>query len=118
MQFFRMQRRKESNDRSSGRLAYFSHAQESERSSATRTKSEALELINDIKKQVEVGEDFPALAKEHSDCPSSNDGGSLGMFGRGAMVPEFESAAFALEVDATSDVVETAFGYHLIKRTA
>ena len=46
---------------------------ESERSSATRTKSEALELINDIKKQVEVGEDFPALAKEHSDCPSSND---------------------------------------------
>ena len=39
------------------------------------------------------------------------------MFGRGAMVPEFESAAFALEVDAT-DVVETAFGYHLIKRTA
>ena len=54
-----------------------------------------------------MGEDFPPLlhlAKEHSDCPSSNDGGSLGMFGRGAMVPEFESAAFALEVDATSDV--------------
>ena len=44
---------------------------ESERSSATRIESEALELINDIKKQVEMGEDFPALAKEHSDCPSS-----------------------------------------------
>ena len=91
---------------------------ESERSSATRTESEALELINDIKKQVEMGEDFPVLAKEHSDCPSSNDGGSLGMFGRGAMVPEFEAAAFALEVDATSDVVKTAFGFHLIKRTS
>tara|TARA_B100001027_G_C16030107_1_gene225119 strand:+ start:62 stop:382 length:321 start_codon:yes stop_codon:yes gene_type:complete len=90
---------------------------ESERSSATRTKSEALELISNIKKQVELGEDFSALAKEHSDCPSSNDGGSLGMFGRGAMVPEFESAAFALELDATSDIVETAFGFHLIKRT-
>ena len=111
-------RKGKSNDRSGGRLAYLVMHKESERSSATRTKSEALELINDIKKQVEVGEDFPALAKEHSDCPSSNDGGSLGMFGRGAMVPEFESAAFALEVDATSDVVETAFGYHLIKRTA
>ena len=89
---------------------------ESERSSATRTESEALELINDIKKQVEMGEDFSALAKEHSDCPSCNDGGSLGTFGRGAMVPEFEAAAFALKVDATSDVVKTAFGFHLIKR--
>ena len=106
------------NDRSGGRLACFSHAQESERSSATRTESEALEHINDIRKQVEMGADFPALAKEHSDCPSSNDGGSLGMFGRGAMVPEFEAAAFALEVDAISDVVKTAFGFHLIKRTS
>ena len=77
---------------------------ESERSSATRTESEALELINDIKKQVEMGEDFPALAKEHSDCPSSNDGGSLGTFGRGAMVPEFEAAAFALEVTLLASV--------------
>ena len=65
-----------------------------------------------------MGEDFPVLAKEHSDCPSSNDGGSLGTFGRGAMVPEFEAAAFALEVDAISDVVKTAFGFHLIKRTS
>jgi parvulin-like peptidyl-prolyl isomerase len=40
------------------------------------------------------------------------------MFGRGAMVPEFEAAAFALEVDAISDVVKTAFGFHLIKRTS
>ena len=58
------------------------------------------------------------LAKEYSDCPSSNEGGELGSFGRGAMVPEFETAAFALDVDGTSDVVETAFGFHLIKRTS
>ena len=90
---------------------------ESERSSAARTESEALELINDIKKQVEMGQIFRPC-KRTPDCPSSNDGGSLGMFGRGAMVPEFEAAAFALEVDAISDVVKTAFGFHLIKRTS
>ena len=91
---------------------------ESERSSATRTKSEALDLINNIKVQVDAGGDFNDLAKEYSDCPSSNDGGALGSFGRGAMVPEFETAAFALDVDGTSDVVETAFGFHLIQRTS
>ena len=91
---------------------------ESERSSATRTKSEAVDLINNIKTRVDAGDDFNDLAKEYSDCPSSNEGGELGSFGRGAMVPEFEKAAFALDVDGTSDVVETAFGFHLIKRTS
>lgn len=91
---------------------------ESERSSATRTKSEAADFINNIKTQVDAGEDFNNLAKDHSDCPSSNDGGALGAFGRGAMVPEFETAAFALDIDEISDVVETAFGFHLIKRTS
>jgi parvulin-like peptidyl-prolyl isomerase len=91
---------------------------ESERSSATRTKSKAVDLINNIKTRVDAGDDFNDLAKEYSDCPSSNEGGELGSFGRGAMVPEFEKAAFALDVDGTSDVVETAFGFHLIKRTS
>jgi peptidyl-prolyl cis-trans isomerase C len=91
---------------------------ESERSSATRTKSEAVDLINNIKTRVDAGDDFNDLAKEYSDCPSSNEGGELGSFGRGAMVTEFETAAFALDVDGTSDVVETAFGFHLIKRTS
>ena len=91
---------------------------ESERSSATRTKSEAVDLINNIKTRVHAGDDFNDLAKEYSDCPSSNEGGELGSFGRGAMVPEFETAAFSLDVDDTSDVVETAFGFHLIKRTS
>ncbi len=61
--------------------------------------------------------EFGDLAGEYSDCPSSNEGGSLGSFGRGAMVPEFETAAFALDVNGISDVIETSFGFHLIKRT-
>ncbi len=89
----------------------------SERSSATRSPEEALTLIGEIKVELDGGGDFATLAKTHSDCPSSNDGGSLGSFGRGAMVPEFEASAFSLEIGASSDVVETAFGYHLIQRT-
>ena len=66
---------------------------------------------------VEEDADFAALAAAHSDCPSKNDGGSLGSFGRGRMVPAFEEAAFALETDAISEVVKTPFGYHVIQVT-
>ena len=88
------------------------------RSTATRSKDDALSQIQDLKAQVEGGADFAELAREHSDCPSGQDGGALGTFGRGQMVPEFENAAFALEAGGVSDVVETDFGYHLIQRTA
>lgn len=90
----------------------------SARSTATRSKEEALVSIQDLKQRIDEGADFAELAQAHSDCPSGRDGGDLGTFGRGMMVPEFETAAFAAEIGATSDVVETAFGYHLIKRTA
>lgn len=89
----------------------------SERSSASRSKAEAEEQIRQLKSQVDSGADFAALARQHSDCPSGKSGGDLGTFGRGQMVPEFEQAAFGLPVGGTSDVVETAFGYHLIRRT-
>ncbi len=62
-------------------------------------------------------EDFADLAAENSDCPSGREGGDLGHFGKGAMVPEFEKAAFALAVNEVSGSVETDFGYHLIVRT-
>lgn len=90
---------------------------ESDGGGADRTRSDALKEIEDIKRRLGAGEDFADLAAECSDCPSGQDGGDLGHFGRGAMVPEFEQAAFALDVGKVSDVVATDFGYHLIVRT-
>ena len=90
--------------------------QGSERSTASRSKDEAQTLIDDLKLKVDGGADFAELAKQHSDCPSGQKGGDLGRFGRGQMVPAFDASAFGLEVGATSDVVETPFGYHLIRR--
>ncbi len=89
----------------------------SERSTATRSKEEALSEIGGIKEKIANGEDFASLAASHSDCPSGRDGGELGSFSPGAMVPEFDEVAFQLKVGADSDVVTTAFGYHLLRRT-
>jgi len=88
------------------------------RSTASRSKEEAQTLIADLKEKVAAGEDFADLARQHSDCPSGAEGGNLGPFQRGMMVPEFDKAAFELEVGTVSDVVETDFGYHLIYRSA
>lgn len=89
----------------------------SARSTASRSKDEALTEIEALKTQIDDGGDFGALAREHSDCPSGAQGGDLGPFGRGMMVPAFEETAFGLDVGATSGIVETDFGYHLIQRT-
>lgn len=88
------------------------------RSTASRTKDEARTQIDALKRDIDGGADFAALAQQHSDCPSKSRGGDLGRFGRGQMVPEFETAAFGLSVGGTSGVVETPFGYHLIHRSA
>lgn len=72
----------------------------------------------DLLKKIEDGESFEALAQKFSQCPSAEDGGDLGEFGRGQMVKPFEEAAFALKVDEISPPVRTAFGYHLIQRYA
>ncbi len=92
---------------------------ESERkpSSVTRTKDEAKKLIDEIHKKLVEGADFADLAREHSDCPSGKSrGGDLGTFGKGRMAPPFEKAAFGLEENGVSDIVETDFGYHIIQR--
>lgn len=89
----------------------------SERSSATRSQAEAQAQIAAIETQLQEGADFAALAREHSDCGSAAAGGDLGSFGRGQMVKAFEEAAFGLDVGGTSGVVETPFGYHIIRRS-
>ena len=88
-----------------------------ERSTANRTREEARAEIERIKAEMDAGGDFGALARSHSDCPSAADQGDLGAFGRGQMMEPFETAAFALDIGEDSGVVETAFGYHLIRRT-
>jgi hypothetical protein len=85
--------------------------------SVTRTKEEARQLIDEIAAKLKGGADFAELARQYSDCPSGKRaGGDLGTFGKGKMAPPFEQAAFALDENEISDVVETDFGFHLIQR--
>jgi peptidyl-prolyl cis-trans isomerase C len=72
------------------------------------------ELAEELKKRIDAGEDFSALAEEYSECPSKKRGGDLGWFGKGAMVRPFEVAAFSAEEGAVVGPVKTEFGWHLI----
>ncbi|HSB09441.1 MAG TPA: peptidylprolyl isomerase [Blastocatellia bacterium] len=82
----------------------------------TLTKDEARAKAQGLLERVRKGEDFAKLAKENSDDPGSKDkGGEYDFFGRGQMVPEFDKAAFGLKPGEVSDLVETQFGFHIIK---
>ena len=82
------------------------------------TKDAARKRAEGVLKQVKAGGDFAALAKENSQDPGSAiNGGDLGLFQRGQMVPPFDQAAFTMKPGATSDLVETQFGFHIIRVT-
>jgi len=88
------------------------------RSEATREKAEAKTLAEEVLAKARAdGADFAELARQYSDGPTKEKGGDLGTFKKGAMDPAFEKAAFGLKVGEISDVVETPFGFHIIKRT-
>ena len=89
-------------------------AKASARHILVKTEKECLEL----KKRIEAGEEFAEVAKAHSECPSGADGGDLGSFGQGMMVPEFDKVVFHEAVGKVHGPVKTQFGYHLILITS
>jgi peptidyl-prolyl cis-trans isomerase C len=82
------------------------------------TKKAARAKIDSVYKRVKAGEDFAKLARENSQDGSAQQGGDLGEFTRGQMVPAFDEAAFKLKPGEVSEVVTTQFGYHIIKLTS
>ena len=76
------------------------------------------EECNKLKTQIEDGEDFTKIAGDHSECPSGKEGGGLGEFSPGQMVPEFDKVVFSAEVGKVHGPVKTDFGYHLIEITS
>jgi len=78
------------------------------------TEEECLKL----KDAITNGEQFSDVAKEHSNCPSSSQGGDLGSFGPGMMVPEFDEVVFSASIGEVHGPVKTQFGYHLLEITS
>ena len=71
-----------------------------------------------LKSEIAAGADFADIARKHSSCPSGRQGGDLGSFGPGMMVPEFDKVVFSAEVGTVQGPVQTQFGYHLIEVTS
>jgi peptidyl-prolyl cis-trans isomerase C len=87
------------------------------RATARHILVETEDSANDLKTQIQGGADFADLARQHSSCPSGRQGGDLGEFGRGQMVPEFDQAVFTGPVNEVMGPVKTQFGYHLLEVT-
>ena len=79
---------------------------------------ESEQKCQELKKMIEEGADFGAVAQEHSKCPSGRNGGDLGEFSQGQMVPEFDRVVFSEELNKVHGPVKTQFGYHLLEITS
>ena len=79
---------------------------------------ESLQECEDLKTKINGGTDFAQAAMEHSNCPSGLQGGDLGEFGPGQMVPEFDKVVFSGAVNEVLGPVKTQFGYHLLEVTS
>ena len=79
---------------------------------------ETKEACEDLKTKIEAGADFAEIARKHSKCPSGKEGGNLGAFGPGQMVPEFDKVVFKEEVGKVHGPIRTQFGYHLVEITS
>ncbi|GKT37711.1 peptidylprolyl isomerase, partial [Aduncisulcus paluster] len=88
-----------------------------EQAKASHILVDTEEQAKEIKTEIEGGLSFEEAAGKYSKCPSNANGGDLGFFGKGQMVPEFENAVFEMEVGQLSAPVQTQFGFHLIKKT-
>tara|TARA_B110000483_G_scaffold6728_1_gene7938 strand:+ start:81 stop:362 length:282 start_codon:yes stop_codon:yes gene_type:complete len=76
------------------------------------------EVCLELKKEIEQGTDFANVAKDNSSCPSSAEGGDLGEFSPGMMVPEFDKVVFSAPLNTVQGPVKTQFGYHLLEVTS
>jgi len=76
------------------------------------------EKCNELKTEIENGAEFGDVAAQNSQCPSSAQGGDLGKFGPGQMVPEFDTAVFSGDVGVVQGPIQTQFGYHLLEVTS
>ena len=90
--------------------------------SMTRAKArhilvDSKETCEDLKTRIEGGDNFAEIAREYSKCPSGKQGGDLGEFSPGQMVPEFDEVVFSAEIRKVQGPVKTDFGYHLIEIT-
>lgn len=94
--------------------AQFGNAEPEEEFNASHILVETEAEAAEIKGLLDAGEDFAELAKARSTGPSGPNGGALGWFGKGQMVPEFEAAVVSLEAGQVSDPVQTQFGWHLV----
>ena len=72
----------------------------------------------ELKERIAAGEDFTEIAKQYSNCPSGQDGGALGEFGPGMMVPEFDKVVFSAPINQVQGPVQTQFGFHLLEVTS